>query len=97
MSLIFEWDARKARENLRKHRISFEEARTIFFDPMLLTFPDEEHSSAEERFVSVGSSARDRILLVIHTEHYETENEIVIRLISSRKATATERKSYEEA
>ena len=96
MNIVFEWDAIKARKNLRKHNVSFEEARTIFFDPMLITFPDEAHSGSEERFISIGLSARTRLLLVVHTEQHESENEIVIRLISSRRATTTERKFHEE-
>jgi len=62
MKLSFEWDERKAASNMRKHRVSFEEARTIFSDPLLWTFPDEEHSTAEERYVSIGVSAAGKIL-----------------------------------
>ena len=74
MKLIFEWDARKAWANLKKHRVSLEEAKTVFNDPWLLTYPDELHSETEERYISIGYS---------------------IRIISSRKATAAERKTYE--
>ncbi|MDW8326212.1 MAG: BrnT family toxin [Anaerolineales bacterium] len=96
MKLVFEWDAKKAKVNLKKHRISFEEAKTIFNDPLLVTFPDEEHSEAEERFISIGISASNRVLLAIHTEHEEAKDSLVIRIISCRRATASERRVYEE-
>lgn len=96
MDLIFEWNETKARQNFRKHRVSFEEAKTIFNDPRLITFPDEHHSTEEERYLNIGFSARDRILLVVHTEREEIAETIVIRLISCRRATALERKTYEE-
>ena len=90
MRLGFEWDEVKARENLRKHRVSFEEAKTVFSDPLLLTFTDIEHSLGEDRTISVGVSAHHKTLLVVHTERGTN-----IRIISARKATARERKSYE--
>lgn len=96
MKLLFEWDAKKAHNNHQKHGVHFDEARTIFSDPLLLTYPDELHSEKEERFISIGYSSRNRILLVVHTEHHETEIGIIIRIISCRKATNKERKSYEE-
>jgi uncharacterized DUF497 family protein len=96
MDLLFEWDANKARENLRKHKISFEEAKTIFNDPLLLTFPDEEHSQNEERLISIGLSAKSNLLLVVHLEREETPARLLIRLISCRKATRLEQKAYEE-
>jgi uncharacterized protein len=96
MELIFEWDTRKARTNLEKHKISFEEAQTIFIDPLLVTFTDELHSEKEERFISIGLSMQERLLLVIHTERDETGERIIIRIISCRKATLSERKIYEE-
>jgi hypothetical protein len=96
MELIIEWDANKDRANFRKHRVSFEEAKTLFNDPLLITFPDEYHSDSEERYVSIGCSARGRILLVIHTEREETENSLTIRIISSRKVTPAERRTYEQ-
>lgn len=96
MELVFEWDANKAKENLRKHKVSFEEARTIFNDPLVVTFPDEEHSQHEERLISIGLSARNKLLLVVHLERQETEEYLLIRLISCRKATPLERKVYEE-
>ena len=96
MELVFEWDTKKAKANLRKHRVSFEEAKTIFNDPRLITFSDEEHSEAEERFISIGMSATNRVLLAVHTEREETEDLLIIRIISCRKATASERRVYEE-
>lgn len=87
----FEWDPLKAAENLRKHRVSFEEAATIFFDPFALTIPDPDHSSSEDRFVTIGQSIKLRVLVVIHTDRKQR-----IRLISARKATARERGNYED-
>jgi uncharacterized DUF497 family protein len=96
MNLIFEWDARKAQANCRKHKVSFEEGKTAFGDPLLITFPDEAHSSTEERYVSIGVSSRGRILLIVHTEQEESEGALTIRIISCRKATGAERRTYEE-
>ncbi len=95
MELVFEWDARKARTNENKHKVSFEEAKTLFTDPFLVTFPDEYHSNTEDRYISIGCSARGRILLVVHTER-EIENDTVIRIISCRQATPSERRFYED-
>jgi uncharacterized DUF497 family protein len=96
MELLFEWDERKAKQNMRKHGVSFEEAKTVFNDPLLITFPDEQHSETEERLISVGTSARRQILLVIHAERREADDVCVVRLISCRRATAAERKTYEQ-
>jgi uncharacterized DUF497 family protein len=96
MELLFEWDENKARENLKKHKVSFEEAKTVFNDPLLITFPDEEHSENEERYISIGTSATSKILLVIHTEREASEETLIIRIISCRQATASERRTYEE-
>jgi len=97
MQLVFTWDAGKAQLNQKKHRVSFEEAKTLFSDPFLLTYPDEFHSDAEERWISIGTSARQRVLLVVHAEQKPDSETLVIRLISCRKATPLERKFYEEA
>jgi uncharacterized DUF497 family protein len=91
MELAFEWDEVKARSNLRKHRVSFHEARTTFNDPYLLTFPDAEHSGTEDRFVSIGISGRSRVLVTNHTDRAGK-----VRIISSRRATARDRRFYEE-
>lgn len=96
MEFVFEWDVSKAQSNFRKHGISFEEAKTVFADPFLLTYPDDFHSEAEDRLISIGHSGRQRLLLVVHTERAQ-DNELLIRIISSRKATAAERETYEES
>jgi uncharacterized DUF497 family protein len=96
MKIVFEWDENKARVNLQKHKISFDEARTIFIDPFLVTFVDEIHSEKEERFISIGLSENNRVLLAVHTEREEKAEEVVIRIISCRKATTAERKTYEK-
>lgn len=92
----FEWDENKARINLAKHKISFDEGRTIFTDPFLITLADGEHSDNEDRFVSIGKSTNERILLVVHLERHIKINHVLIRIISCRKATTAERKMYEE-
>ena len=97
MELIFEWDEIKARANLKKHKVSFDEAKTIFNDPFLITYPDDFHSDDEERYISVGTSSNNRVLLVSHIESEETDEVFVIRIISCRKATISERKFYEES
>jgi uncharacterized DUF497 family protein len=96
MKLWFEWDANKARANYKKHKVGFEETKTVFNAPLLITFRDGDHSGDEERFISIGVSGSNRNLLVVHTEE-EIINDIVsIRIISCRKATAAERRTYEE-
>jgi len=94
--MLFEWDKNKARSNLEKHKVSFDEARTIFADPFLLTFVDEAHSDKEERFISIGLSESNRVLLAVHTEREEKRETIIIRIISCRKATSVERERYEK-
>jgi len=96
MKTIFEWDESKARINFEKHKISFDEASTIFIDPFLITFMDDFHSEKEERFISIGLSEKNRVLLAVHTEREEKSGTVVIRIISCRKATQTERKRYEK-
>jgi hypothetical protein len=91
MSLVFEWDEKKAEQNIKKHRIAFEDAATVFGDPLSLTIGDPLHSTAERRFVTMGFSLRGRLLVVVHTDRSNR-----IRIISARKATARERKIYEE-
>ena len=90
MDFVFEWDEGKAQSNARKHNVTFEEAVSVFSDPVLVTYADEEHSEDEDRFISIGQSDRRRILLVVHTDRGHA-----IRLISCRKATTMERKMYE--
>lgn len=91
MEFTFEWDEEKAQENFNKHKVRFEEGKTVFNDPFLWTFPDREHSDIERRYLDIGYSADGRILVVSHTERGGN-----IRIISCRKATATERRAYEE-
>jgi hypothetical protein len=91
--LRFEWDDRKSTVNRRKHGVSFEEARTVFFDENALMRPDEDHSEDEDRFVLLGLSARLRTLVVCHCYRQDDE---VIRLISARRANAFERQQYED-
>jgi uncharacterized DUF497 family protein len=87
----FEWDPRKARLNLAKHRVSFEEATTAFRDPLSATAPDPDHSIRENRFVTLGMSSAGRLLTIFYAERSES-----IRIISARNATKQERKIYEE-
>jgi len=90
------WDEKKAQINLAKHKVSFEEGETIFDDPLLVTYPDELHSEKEDRLISIGMSKNERVLLVVHVEKIETEDLTLIRIISCRKTTSTERRRYEE-
>ena len=90
MGLEFQWDTHKARENLRKHNVSFQEATTVFSDFLSLTIPDPLHLEKEERLIIIGYSEKQRLLVVVHTERGD-----VIRIISARQATPYERKTYE--
>ena len=87
----FVWNPAKAAANLRKHQVSFEEAKTVFYDDFAVQFFDEEHSSSEERFIMLGMSSNARLLVVCHCERAEGD---VIRIISARKATRDEAGSY---
>ncbi len=86
----FEWDRKKADRNLKKHGVSFDEAVTVFYDPLAATVDDPDHSVEEERLITIGFSARGRLVVVSHTER-----EGVVRIISARRATARERKRHE--
>jgi uncharacterized DUF497 family protein len=86
----FEWDRAKAETNRRKHKVTFDEAVSVFYDPLSATFSDPDSSRTQERLITVGHSSRQRLLLVVHTEQGET-----IRIISARLATAHERKQHE--
>ncbi len=90
-TLRFAWDLRKARANLRKHRVSFEEAQTAFFDEEALIVDDPEHSQGEERFILLGMSASLRVLSVCHCVR---ESGSVIRIIGARRAVAAEQEQY---
>ena len=96
MEYIFQWDDNKARANLVKHKVGFEEGKTIFYDPFILTFPDEFHSGKEDRLISIGMSINERLLLVVHLEREETLKGVFIRIIGCRKATPSERRLYEK-
>ena len=91
MRLAFEWDSRKARSNLAKHGVGFEEGSTIFGDPLSLTIPDPEHSLSEKRYITVGRAFSGKLLVVVHTERGDN-----IRIISARRASRRERKFYEK-
>ena len=92
MALEFEWDREKAIENLRKHGVSFPEASTVFFDPNEVTRHDDEPSTTEDRFTTVGMSQWQRLLLVVHCERGPR-----IRIVSARRAEPQERAIYEAA
>jgi uncharacterized DUF497 family protein len=87
----FEWDPEKAKRNYKKHKVSFEEAVTVFYDSLSATFDDPDHSVGERRFITVGFSSQGRLLVVGHTERGE-----IVRIISARRATTHERKRHEE-
>jgi uncharacterized DUF497 family protein len=87
----FDWDEQKARSNLRKHRISFDEAKTVFDDPLYVDFYDPDHSLDEHRYIIIGESERGRLLIVAYTAHADG-----IRIINARRVTETERQAYEE-
>jgi hypothetical protein len=86
----FEWALEKAKKNLRKHGVSFEEAVTVFYDPLSATFDDPDHSVGEYRYITIDFSSRDRLLVVAHAERGES-----LRIINARTATVHERKKHE--
>lgn len=87
----FEWNTFKAENNLSKHNVSFQEAATVFGDPLSVTFPDPDHSIGESRYVIIGMSQLGRLLVVAHTERADA-----VRVISARPATRPEQRFYEE-
>lgn len=89
--LRFEWDPRKSRANLSKHGVSFEEASTVFYDEAAVQFYDPDHSEDEDRFILLGVSLRLRILVVCHCFR---ESEVVVRIISARRADKDEEADY---
>jgi uncharacterized DUF497 family protein len=91
MDIRFEWDEEKAESNIEKHGVSFEEASTVFGDPLSLTIYDEIHSITEDRYIDIGQSTQQRILVVVYTERDDR-----IRIISARVATSRERRQYEQ-
>ncbi|MFH1897662.1 MAG: BrnT family toxin [Candidatus Desantisbacteria bacterium] len=92
MKLTFDWDEGKAKENIRKHKINFEEATMIFLDPLSTTMLDPDHSAEEQRYIDIGISDKNRVLVVGYTECSER-----IRIINCRKATPAERRHYEKS
>ena len=86
----FEWDPEKAKRNYKKHKVAFEEAVTVFYDPLSATFDDPDQSVGEQRLITIGFSSRGRLLVVSHTERGKA-----FRIISARRATARERKKHE--
>ena len=96
MRYDFEWDIRKAKGNVRKHKISFERATTIFRDPNLLSISDEEHSETEERWLTMGLDENGVLLVISHKFENVDATVCRIRIISARKATKTEETQYEE-
>jgi uncharacterized DUF497 family protein len=91
MALTFEWDEEKSKGNIRKHGVSFDEAKTVFNDPFAMTIADPDHSLQEDRYIDMGMSSRGRLLVVWYTERGQN-----IRIIGSRKASPTQRRQYEE-
>ncbi|MDQ3129472.1 MAG: BrnT family toxin [Acidobacteriota bacterium] len=89
--MLFGWNKKKARTNLRNHRVSFQEAATVFGNPLSETFDDPDHSTEERRFIIIGHSDSGKLLFVSHTDDGET-----IRIISAREVTIGERKKYEQ-
>jgi uncharacterized protein len=90
--LTFEWHPRKARSNHSKHGVTFEEASTVFGDPLSLTIADPDHSTAERRYITMGMTVDGKLLVVVHTDRGDN-----IRIISARRASRRERNFYEEA
>lgn len=91
MALQFEWDSKKAQSNKKKHGITFEEASTIFGDLLSITIADPAHSIGEDRFITIGRSINDKLIVVVHTDRDD-----IIRIISARKAARNEKKQYEQ-
>ena len=91
--MIYAWDPKKAAANLTKHKVSFEEATTVFTDPFALTFDDPDHSMDEQRFITIGTSSKQRIVFLSHADRGEDH----VRIIHARPATTTEAHAYQES
>ena len=89
--MTYEWDPAKAAANVRKHRVTFEEAASVFLDPSALTFWDPDHSGDEDREITIGRSGRQRVVFVAHTARASR-----VRIISARRATRREQNQYEQ-
>lgn len=96
MKYNFEWDPNKAKVNIKKHKVSFERAAEVFLDPFTISVFDTEHSSAEERWITIGKDNYEAVLVLVHTFNQQDANQCNIRIISVRKATKKEIKQYEE-
>jgi len=96
INYTFEWDPRKAHDNRDKHDVAFDEAATVFRDSKALSIFDPDHSETEDRWITVGISEKGRLLIVIHTFREKSEDAVTIRIISNRKATKQETKTYGE-
>ncbi len=96
MRIEFDWDPQKAAENILKHNVSFDEALTVFADPLALTRFDDDSAGLEERWITIGLSRATRLLLVVHT-HAQLDDDLAhIRIISARRPTRNEARQYEE-
>ena len=89
--MVYEWDSSKAAANLKKHRVAFTEAATVFLDPLALTYQDPDHSEGEQRYITLGESTRGRVILVAHLDRGDR-----IRIISARRAIRKEAHEYGE-
>ena len=90
--MIYEWDRKKAADNERKHGISFDEATTVFLDPLAMTFDDPDHSATERRFITIGMTRNQRLIFVAHADGEDDR----IRIISARETTRRETHDYQE-
>ena len=95
MQYNFEWDPVKAKTNLKKHGVSFEEASEIFLDPLQLSMVDDEHSDHEECWITLGNTKSQKLRLVVHTYLTYHQDQVTVRIISARPATAHEQQQYE--
>jgi len=93
LNIKFSWDEKKARTNIQKHKISFEEAKTVFADENARLIDDPDHSYEEDRFIMIGLSSKLKILTVVHCYR---DNDNIIRIISARKSTKNEERQYKE-
>ena len=92
----FDWDPAKAASNKTKHGISFEDAMTVFLDPLALTLFDEDGSTHEERWITMGQARIDGLMVIVHTHVEISQDRVYIRIISARKPTKNEKRSYSE-
>ena len=95
MNYYFDWDVTKAQTNFKKHKITFEKATEIFYDPLALSLYDDLHSEDEDRWITLGVTKSGTIIVVIHTYKGLNSNDVKIRIISARKATKNEIKQYQ--